>query len=69
MLVMPWSQFWDRNLFVVALPVVEQILSSPYTRGAVSGVGLITAVAGILELAAAFGARRVPAADEPKAGA
>jgi hypothetical protein len=69
LLVMPWSQFWDRNLFVVALPVAEQILSSPYARGAVSGVGIITAVAGILELAAAFGARHVSAPEEPKAGA
>jgi hypothetical protein len=34
----------------------------------VSGGGLITAVAGVLELAAAFGARGTPAPQEPKAG-
>ena len=68
LVVMPWSSFWDRNLFIVALPVVERFLGSPYARGAVSGVGLITAVAGVLELAAAFGARRAPAPQEPKAG-
>jgi uncharacterized membrane protein HdeD (DUF308 family) len=33
----------------------------------VSGVGIITAIAGIIELAAAFGVRRVAAHDEPKA--
>ena len=65
---MPWSSFWDRNLFIVALPIAERLLASPYARGAVSGVGVITAVAGVLELAAAFGARRT-APEEPKAGA
>jgi hypothetical protein len=66
---MPWSSFWDRNLFIVALPVLERLLASPYARGAVSGVGLITAVAGVLELAAAFGARRPSTPEEPRAGA
>ena len=65
---MPWSSFWDRNLFIVALPAVERFLGSPYARGAVSGVGVITAVAGVLELAAAFGARHTAAPQEPKAG-
>ena len=61
LVVMPWSSFWDRNLFIVALPAVERFLGSPYARGAVS-------VAGVLELAAAFGARHTPAPQEPKAG-
>jgi hypothetical protein len=65
---MPWSAFWDRNLFIVALPMLERLLASPYARGAVSGVGVITAIAGVLELAAAFGARRASAPEEPKAG-
>ena len=68
LVVMPWSSFWDRNLFIVAVPVVERFLGSPYARGAVSGVGVITAVAGVLELAAAFGARHTAAPQEPKAG-
>ena len=60
LLVAPWSRFWDRNWFVAALPVLEQLLASPYARGAVSGVGLITAFAGLAELFAAFGFRREP---------
>ena len=68
LVVMPWSSFWDRNLFIVAVPVVERFLGSPYARGAVSGVGVITAVAGVLELAAAFGARHTAAPQQPKAG-
>jgi hypothetical protein len=65
---MPWSAFWDRNLFIVTLPMMERVLGSAYTRGAVSGVGVVTAIAGVLELAAAFGARRGAAPEEPKAG-
>ncbi len=64
---MPWSTFWDRNLFVAMLPMLERFLDSPYARGAVSGVGFITAAAGIVELALAFVGRRVPVRSEPGA--
>ncbi|MBA3297087.1 MAG: hypothetical protein H0U19_09135 [Acidobacteria bacterium] len=40
------------------LPGVRVWLASPYVRGAVSGVGVITACAGLLELASVFGLRR-----------
>ena len=66
-MVMPWSTFWDRNLFVVMLPVLDRVLGSAYARGAVSGVGLMTAAAGVVELAMAFSARRVGAQNEPGA--
>jgi hypothetical protein len=69
LVVVPWwGSFWDRNMFVTALPALQTLLSSPYARGAVSGVGVITAIAGVLELAAAFGAWH-SRADEPKVGA
>ena len=67
-MVMPWSPFWDRNLFVASIPAVERLLGTPYARGAVSGVGIITAIAGIVELAAAFGPRRPAGPEEPKPG-
>jgi hypothetical protein len=38
--------------------VIERIVASPYARGAVSGVGLVTLLAGLAELGAAFAARR-----------
>lgn len=34
------------------------LLASPYARGAVSGVGVITLVAGLAELVTAFAIRR-----------
>ena len=58
LIVAPWSRFWDRNFFAEALPLLEATLSSPYARGAVSGVGLITVLAGLAEIGGAFAARR-----------
>jgi hypothetical protein len=40
------------------VPVLDGILASPFARGAVSGVGVITLVAGLAEIGAAFAARR-----------
>ena len=56
-MVAPWSAFWDRNFFAQTL-AVSGWLASPFVRGAVSGVGVITATAGLAELAGAFGLRR-----------
>ena len=44
-------------MFVEAMPALEHFLASPFSRGAISGIGAITAIAGLFELAAAFGAR------------
>lgn len=62
LIVAPWSAFWDRNFFAESLPALEHILASPFARGAVSGVGAITAIAGLTELAAVFLTRRRPEA-------
>jgi hypothetical protein len=50
LVVAPWSTFWDRNYFAESLPVVHEILSNNYVRGAVSGLGVINIVVGIVEL-------------------
>jgi len=55
--VAPWSAFWDRNLFT-QMPALSAWLSNAFVRGAVSGVGAITATAGLAELAGAFRLRR-----------
>jgi hypothetical protein len=57
LLVAPWSSFWDRNLFPSILPSLEPLCASPFARGAVSGVGAITVVAGLAELAGALSMR------------
>jgi hypothetical protein len=58
LVVTPWMSFWDQNAFVEAFPAVREALASPFARGAVSGIGAITAIAGIAELASAIISRQ-----------
>ena len=58
LIVAPWSQFWDRNGIAWMVPLVRGYLSNHFVRGAVTGVGVITACAGLVELAGVFGLRR-----------
>jgi hypothetical protein len=57
LIVAPWSTFWDRNSFAAAIPLLA---ASPFIRGGVSGIGVITALAGLAELGGAFVSRRPP---------
>jgi hypothetical protein len=56
--VAPWSGFWEHNFFAARLPALEPLLSNLFVRGAVSGIGAITAFAGLAELVALLGVRR-----------
>lgn len=58
----PWSGFWDRNFFAETVPALEALLASPFARGAVSGVGLVTLLAGLAEIGGAFAAKRASSA-------
>jgi hypothetical protein len=58
LIVAPWSGFWDRNFFAGILPALADVLASPYARGAVSGVGVVTLLAGLAEIGGAFALRR-----------
>lgn len=58
LVVAPWSGFWDRNFFAGFLPSFSQIFASPYARGAVSGVGVVTMLGGLAEIGGAFALRR-----------
>jgi hypothetical protein len=57
LIVAPWSGFWDQNFFA-QWPGVASWLSSNFVRGGVTGIGVITAVAGLAELGGAFGLGR-----------
>ena len=58
LIVAPWSAFWDRNSLAAAIPQLQSLAASPYARGAVSGLGLVTLLAGVADLGAAFASRR-----------
>jgi len=70
LIIAPWSTyFWDRNRFG-DLPALAGLMSSDYIRGAVSGVGVLTALAGLRDLLVLiFGrpSRVAPRAPEPPA--
>jgi hypothetical protein len=55
--VAPWSAMWERNRFVDQRPVLEAFVQSPYARGGVTGVGVLTALAGVAELGSLFKSR------------
>ena len=56
LIVAPWkAAFWDHNFFIDRLPFFEAVLGNVFVRGAVSGIGGLTALAGLAELAALFG--------------
>ena len=41
LLLYPWLSFWDRNFFSGLSPEWYELWTSPYMRGAVSGIGVI----------------------------
>ncbi len=64
-MLIPWSAFWERNYFVEATSTFGALLTSNYTRGAITGLGLINVWAALAELADLFGSRGGSADDPP----
>lgn len=58
LLVVPWSVFWERNLFVERVALLKTMLTNPFVRGAISGIGLICLWAAMSELMTMFLERR-----------
>ncbi len=54
----PWSAFWEHNYFAQVVPFVGALARANAVRGAVTGVGLVTALAGVVELAGLFASAR-----------
>lgn len=48
--VVPWTPFWERNYFMNVQQTLRVVLLSPWLRGAVSGIGLATLAAGLVDL-------------------
>jgi ABC-type transport system involved in cytochrome c biogenesis permease subunit len=65
LVLIPWSNFWERNYFVEWSPAIEGLLTSNYVRGAISGLGLVNLAAALVELADVLGNRAAaPARDD-----
>ena len=61
LLILPWSRFWDRNFFVLHWPFLHAWLGNNFARGAVSGLGVVSVVAGVVELVPMVFGRSRPA--------
>lgn len=64
LVVAPWMEIWERNFFAQTQPWLGAIMANGFVRGGVTGVGVITAIAGLRDLTAAI-LRRPPAASAP----
>lgn len=49
LLVAPWTSWWDSNYLLGPHPTLRAILLSAFTRGTVSGLGLINIVLALHE--------------------
>jgi hypothetical protein len=41
LILVPWSDMWQTNYFIIQFPALGTILRSPYLRGAISGLGVM----------------------------
>ncbi len=55
LVLIPWSGFWERNYFVESSARLGALLTSNYTRGAITGLGLVNVWAALAELSDLFG--------------
>ncbi len=65
-MLIPWSAFWERNYFAEAASAFAAFFRSNYTRGAVTGLGLVNVFAALAELSDLFGSRKSENPDNPK---
>ncbi len=49
LIVAPWTPFWDANYLIQPHPLLKAIVLSVFTRGAVSGLGLVNILLALYE--------------------
>lgn len=50
LVIVPWTLFWERNVFVTGSHAAAHVLLSPWLRGALSGIGVVAIGAGLLDI-------------------
>jgi hypothetical protein len=58
LVVAPWTTLWQQNYFGARFAILGTWMANEFVHGAVSGVGVITAMAGVRDLASTILARR-----------
>ena len=62
LIIAPWTASWQHNYFGALVPALGRAMVNEFVRGAVSGVGVVTLLAGLRDLTSAVFARH---ADRP----
>ena len=68
LILTPWTSFWERNRFFEMMPFFADWMTNRFVRGAVSGVGVVTTLAGLGDLVSLLflrSRRRVAPVDSP----
>jgi hypothetical protein len=60
LVVLPWSEFWERNYFALGWPVIQAIVTNNFVRGGISGLGIVNLIVGVTDLSHVFAARPGP---------
>lgn len=60
LVIVPWSAFWDRNYFAQALPLLGDLITNNFVRGAITGLGIVNLYVGLSELVSLLFAQRAP---------
>ena len=47
--VIPWTTFWDATYLLQPYPLLRHVLLSGFTRGAVTGLGLVNILLALVE--------------------
>ena len=51
LLVLPWLNIWDNNLVLYLCPRIAPVVTNPFFKGAVLGLGIDSILVGIYEAA------------------
>jgi hypothetical protein len=54
LVVIPWSNFWERNVFFDLSPWLHTFMRNRYLRGGVTGLGVVNLALAIAEVAEAW---------------
>jgi hypothetical protein len=49
LVVAPWTQLWDTNYLLQPHPLLRGLLLNTFTRGAITGLGLVNLMLALLE--------------------
>ena len=49
LVVIPWTSVWDANYLLQPHPAVRSLVLNAFTRGAISGLGIVNVLLALLE--------------------